>query len=199
MAFSCLRGLPLNILISLIPFIMLLLALVGTYFHNDQGVLDHFRAYCRDVAPTLGPKVMKTLTDVIQSRHIVGILGCVGLLWIATRVLRSLRIALNIVFGAQKKRAMLRGIAVDLLVIVLVRILLFVSMTLSPAVQLRTLFETIDSMLFRIDRIKCRREPLLPPAFCSPHIISVDAILTCSAATVRHFSAAAARSAPLAR
>jgi len=66
-------------------------------------------------------------------------------------------------------------------------------------VQLRTLFETIDSMLFRIDRIKCRREPLLPPAFCSPHIISVDAILTCSAATVRHFSAAAARSAPLAR
>jgi len=68
-----------------------------------------------------------------------------------------------------------------------------------PALQLRTLFETIDSMLFRIDRIKCRREPLLPPAFCSPHIISVDAILTCSAATVRHFSAAAARSAPLAR
>jgi len=134
MAFSCLRGLPLNILISLIPFIMLLLALVGTYFHNDQGVLDHFRAYCRDVAPTLGPKVMKTLTDVIQSRHIVGILGCLGLLWIATRVFRSLRIALNIVFGAQKKRAMLRGIAVDLLMIVLVGILLFVSTILSPAV-----------------------------------------------------------------
>jgi membrane protein len=127
-------GIAFNILISLIPFIMLLLALNGTYLHNDEGALDHFRAYSRDVAPTLGPKVAKTLTDVIQSRHTVGILGCVGLLWIATRVFRSLRIALNIVFGAQKRRAVLRGIVVDFLVIVPVGILLFVSMILTPAV-----------------------------------------------------------------
>ncbi len=127
-------GIAFNILISLIPFIMLLLALVGAYLHNDQGVLNHFLAYSRDVAPTLGPKVMKTFTEVIQSRHIVGILGCVGLLWISTRVFRSLRVALNIVFQAQEGRGMLRGIVVDLLMIVLVGALLFVSMILSPVV-----------------------------------------------------------------
>jgi membrane protein len=127
-------GIAFNILISLIPFIMLLLALVGTYLYTDQEVLNHFRAYSRDVAPTLGPKVMKTLADVIQNRQIVGILGLVGLLWISTRVFSSLRIALNIVFMAEKRRAILRGIVVDLLMIVLVGILLFVSMILSPVV-----------------------------------------------------------------
>src|SRR4030067_2648971 len=44
-------GIAFNILINLIPFIMLLLALVGAYLYNDQEVLNHIRAYFRDVAP----------------------------------------------------------------------------------------------------------------------------------------------------
>ena len=127
-------GITFNILINLIPFIMLLLALVGTYLYNDQEVLNHIRAYFRDLAPALDPKVMKTLMDVIQNRQIVGIVGFVGLLWISTWVFSSLRIALNIVFRAEKSRGMLRGIAVDLLMILLVGILLLVSMILSPVV-----------------------------------------------------------------
>ena len=127
-------GIAFNILINLIPFILLLLALVGTYLYKDQEVLNHIRAYFRDVAPTLDPKVMKTLMDVIQNRQIVGILGLVGLLWISTWVFSSLRIALNIVFRAEKSQGMVRGIVVDLLMIVLVGILLLVSMILSPVV-----------------------------------------------------------------
>jgi membrane protein len=127
-------GIAFNVLINLIPFIMLLLALAGTYLYKDQEVLNHIRAYFKDVAPTLDPKVTKTLTDVIQNRQIVGILGFVGLLWISTRVFSSLRIALNIVFRAEKRRGMLRGIVVDLLMIVLVGIFLLVSMILSSGV-----------------------------------------------------------------
>ncbi len=131
-------GIAFNILISLIPFIMLLLALVGTYLNKSQEALDHFRAYSNELAPTLGPKVMKNLADVIQNRQIVGALGLVGLLWISTQVFSSMQIALNIVFGVQKKRPILRGIAVDLLMIVLVGCLLFLSMVLgSVAIFLR--------------------------------------------------------------
>ena len=54
-------GIAFNFLINLIPFIMLLLALVGTYLYNDQEVLDHIRAYFRVVVPALDPKIMKTL------------------------------------------------------------------------------------------------------------------------------------------
>jgi membrane protein len=127
-------GIAFNILINLIPFIMLLLALVGTYLYNDQEVLTHIRAYFRDVAPALDPKIMKNLTDVIQNRQIVGILGFVGLLWFSTWVFSSLRIALNIVFRVEKSRGILRGIGIDLLMIFFAGILLLVSMILSSVV-----------------------------------------------------------------
>jgi membrane protein len=127
-------GIAFNILINLIPFILLLLALVGTYLYNDQEVLNHIRAYFRDVAPTLDPKIIGSLLDLIESRRIVGILGFVGLLWFSTWVFGSLRIALNIVFRIEKGRGMLSGIGVDLLMILLVGILLLVSMFLSSAI-----------------------------------------------------------------
>jgi len=127
-------GIAFNILINLIPFILLLLALVGTYLYNDQEVLNHIRAYLRNVAPTLDPKIIGSLMDLIESRQIVGILGFVGLLWFSTWVFGSLRIALNIVFRVEKSQGMPRGIGVDLLMILLVGILLLVSMILSPVV-----------------------------------------------------------------
>jgi membrane protein len=127
-------GITFNILINLIPFILLLSALVGTYLYNDQEVLSHIRAYFRDVAPALDPKIMGSLMDLIEKRQIVGILGFVGLLWFSTWVFSSLRIALNIVFRTEKSRGMLQGIGIDLLMIVLVGILLLVSMILSTMV-----------------------------------------------------------------
>ena len=124
-------GIAFNLLINLIPFILLLLALVGTYLYNDQEVLNYIHAYFRDVAPALDPKIASNLMEVVQNRQIVGILGFVGLLWFSTWVFSSLRIAFHIVFRIEKSRRMLRGIAVDLLMILLVGILLLVSMMLS--------------------------------------------------------------------
>jgi len=127
-------GIAFNILMNLIPFIMLLLALVGHYLYNDQDVLHHIRAYFREVAPALDPKIMENLADVMQNRQIVGILGFLGLLWISTWVFGSLRIVLNIVFRVEKSQGMLQGIGVDLLMILLAGSLLLVSMILSSAV-----------------------------------------------------------------
>jgi membrane protein len=127
-------GITFNILINLIPFIMLLLALVGTYLYNDQEVLDHIRSYFRNVAPAFDPKIMKNLTDVIQNRQIMGALGSVALVWFSTWVFTSLRIVLNIVFRVEKSRGILRGIGLDLFMILLAGILLLVSMVLTTVV-----------------------------------------------------------------
>ena len=126
-------GIAFNVLINLIPLILLLLAVVGTYLYNDQAVLDHLRAYFRDMLPALDPKFMKFVTDIIQTRHIVGIIGFIGLLWFSTFVFGSLRIAFDIVFRVKKSRKFLPGIGIDLLMILLTGILLFVSMFLSSA------------------------------------------------------------------
>lgn len=134
-------GIAFNLLINLIPFILLLLALVGTYLYNDQEVLNHIHAYFKDVAPALDPKITSGLMDVIQNRQIVGILGFIGLVWFSTWVFSSLRIALNIVFRIEKSRRMLRGIAVDLLMVLLVGILLLVSMILSSVVTFLPVYQ----------------------------------------------------------
>lgn len=126
-------GIAFNIFINLIPFIMLLFAVVGTYLYNDQAVLEHLRAYFREMAPALDPKLMKYLTDVIQTRHLVGVIGFIGLLWFSTFVFGALQIAFNIVFRVEKGRGMLPGIGIDLVMILLAGILLFVSMFLSSA------------------------------------------------------------------
>jgi len=126
-------GITFNILVNLIPFIMLLLAVAGTYLYNHQAVLDHLHAYFRDMAPALDPKIMKYLTDVIQTRHVVGVIGFIALLWFSTFVFGALQIAFNIVFPVEKGRRMLSGIGIDLLMILLAGILLFISMFLSSS------------------------------------------------------------------
>jgi membrane protein len=103
-------------------------------FPRPALLRDHIRAYFRGVAPELDPKIMKSLMDVIQNRQIVGILGFVGLLWFSTWVFGSLRIALNIVFRVDKSTGMLRGIGIDVLMVLLAGILLLVSMMLSSVV-----------------------------------------------------------------
>ena len=155
-------GIAFNILINLIPFILLLSALVGTYLYNDQEVLNHLRAYFRDVAPALDPKIMGSLMDLMENRQIVGILGFVGLIWFSTWVFSSLRIALNIVFRTEKSRGMLQGLGIDLLMIFLVGILLLVSMILSPLV---TLLQGYQGRFPMANRTVDSMDPEIPPPF----------------------------------
>lgn len=121
-------GITFNLLIALIPFILLLLALVGTYLYSDQEVLNHIRHYLEQVVPSLDPRIMRNILMVIHDRKIVGILGILGLIWTSTCVFSSLRTALNIVFQVEKGQGILRGTAIDLLMILLAGILHLASM-----------------------------------------------------------------------
>src|SRR4030066_1081323 len=129
-------GIAFNLLICLIPFTLLLFALVGTYLYSDQEVLNHIRQYFENSFPSLDPRIMKNISRVIQDRKIVGILGIGGLIWTSTWVFSSLRTALNIVFQAKGGRSILRGKAIDLLMIFLAIISLLISMILTSAITL---------------------------------------------------------------
>ncbi len=124
-------GITFNLLICLIPLSLLLLGLVGTYLYSDREVLSHIRRYLETVAPSLDPKIMRNILRVIHGRKIVGILGLAGLVWASTWVFSSLRTSLNIVFQVEKGRGILRGKAIDLLMIFLAGIFHIMSMTLT--------------------------------------------------------------------
>jgi membrane protein len=127
-------GIAFNVLINLIPFVVLLLAVVGVYLYSDQEVLAHMRAYLRNAVPAMDPKIMGSLMDVIQKRQAMGILGFAGLIWFSTWVFKSLRIALNTVFQVGKPRGILRALGVDLLMVGVVGILFLVNIILSSFV-----------------------------------------------------------------
>ncbi len=122
-------GLAFTFLVGLIPLLLLLLFLVGTYLYSDRQVLSHIRHYLENVAPSLDPRVMKNILRVIRDRRIVGVLGVGGLIWTAIWVFSTLRTVLNIVFQVKKGQGIIRGIATDLLMIFLVGILHLTSMT----------------------------------------------------------------------
>ena len=123
-----------NLLICFVPFLLLLLFLLGTYLYSSREVLSHIRHYLETVAPSLDPEIMKNILHVTQTRKIVGILGIGGLLWTSTWVFSSLRIALNRIFQVEKARGIVKGKAIDLLMIFLAGIALLMSMTLTSAV-----------------------------------------------------------------
>jgi membrane protein len=124
-------GLSFTLLVGLIPLFLLLLSFVGTYLYSDQEVLSHIRRYLENVVPSLDPKIMRSILRVIRDRKIVGILGIGGLIWTSIWVFSSLRIALNLTFQVKKGQGIIRGIAIDILMIVLVGILHLASMTLT--------------------------------------------------------------------
>ncbi len=127
-------GITFNLLICLVPLILLLLALVGIYLYSDREVLNHIRRYFENAIPSLDPRIMKNILRIIRDRKIVGILGIGGLIWTSTWVFSSLRTALNMIFQVEKDRGILRGKAIDLLMILLAGIFLLMSMILTSGI-----------------------------------------------------------------
>lgn len=127
-------GITFNLLICLIPFILLLLALLGTYLYSDREVLNHIRRYMESAFPSLDPKITNNILKIIRDRKIVGILGIGGLVWTSTWVFSSLRTALNSIFQVGKGRGILRGKAIDILMILLAGTFLLISMVFTTVV-----------------------------------------------------------------
>ena len=127
-------GITFNLLICLVPLLLLVLSLAGIYLYNDREVLNHIRRYLENAIPGLDPRIMKNIFRIIKDRKIVGMLGIGGLIWTCTWVFGSLRIGLNIVFRVEKSRGVLRGKAVDLLMIFLVIVLLFTTLTFTSVI-----------------------------------------------------------------
>jgi len=127
-------GITFNLLVCLVPLLLLLLALGATYLYSDREVLNHIRRYFENVFPSLDPKIMKNILGIIRDRKIVGILGIGGLIWTSSWVFSSLRTALNIIFEAEKGRGILRGKAIDFLMILLAGVFLLMSMMLSSGI-----------------------------------------------------------------
>lgn len=127
-------GVAFTVIISLIPLLLLALALVGTYLFGDQKILDLISKYLKDAFPSLDPRIRMNILHIIQDRQIFGLLGMVGLIWTSTWVFSSLRSAFNMIFSVPKDQGIIRGKIIDLFMIFLAEFLLLISMALTSAI-----------------------------------------------------------------
>lgn len=129
-------GIAFTLLLCIIPLLLLVLAFIGTYLFSDQEVLNHISDSLGNMFPALDPNISESILNIVQNRRIVGMVGIGGLLWTSTWVFSSLGSALNIVFRIEKGRSLLRGKAVDFLILFMAGTLLLVSMALSSVITL---------------------------------------------------------------
>jgi membrane protein len=129
-------GIAFVLLLCIIPLLLLVLALIGTFLLSDQEVLNYISEYLKDMFPSLDPRITENILEIVQDRRIVGILGIGGLLWTSTWVFSSLSSALNIIFRVENDRSLLRGKAIDLFMLLLAGTLLLMSMALSSVITL---------------------------------------------------------------
>ena len=127
-------GIAFDLVICLIPLILLILALVGTYLYSDREVLNHIRRYLENLFPSLDPRIMRNILTIVRDRKIVGIVGIGGLIWASTWVFSSIRTALNMIFQVKKSQGIVYGKTVDLFMVLLSGTLLLVSMILTSGI-----------------------------------------------------------------
>jgi len=62
-------GIAFALLLCLIPLLLLVLALIGTYLLSDQEVLNHISEYLKDMFPSLDPRITESILEIVQDLH----------------------------------------------------------------------------------------------------------------------------------
>ena len=128
-------GIAFQALLCLVPFALLILAFAGTYLLTNESVIEYLGRSLEQAAPILDPAMQKDFLEIVTHRGTSGLVGTIGLLWMATAVYSGLRFALNTIFGVAKQRGALHGLAFDLGMIVLSAAAFLVSFGLTAFIE----------------------------------------------------------------
>jgi membrane protein len=123
-----------NVILSLFPFIVLLLTIARKVFHS-QAMADLVNALMRSYLPTGQDFVMNNMNLLVHPNKGVQMLSVFMLLVSSTGVFLPLEVALNNVWRAPKNRSYLRNQMVSLGLALTVGLLAMLSVALSTAQQ----------------------------------------------------------------
>ena len=119
---SCLfmaSGIAFQMVLCLIPLMLLVLSFAGSYLFTDENIVDYLGKSLQEVAPALDPALQHNILEVVSHRRTSGVVGTIGLLWIATALFASLRTALDDILGVHKSHGTLKGLAFDVVMVIL--------------------------------------------------------------------------------
>ncbi|PJA96412.1 MAG: hypothetical protein CO129_06685 [Ignavibacteriales bacterium CG_4_9_14_3_um_filter_34_10] len=125
-------GIAFSLLLSIVPFIMLSLSILGTFV--DPGVIEEKIIFTIDtIIPypeyaNYAKQIISTkLPSVIEYKGFAAYFGIIGLLFTSTWIFSSLRTVLNQIFFIKTNETAIRGMIKDFKMVFLLLILIFIS------------------------------------------------------------------------
>lgn len=130
-----------NAILSLFPFIVLMLTIAHRFLHSSQMV-DVIRAMLHALLPTGQDFVTRNMIFLVYSQKRVALVSVLMLLVSSTGIFLPLEVALNQVWGVKENRSYWRNQLISLGLAFLVGILALLSIAISAS------YETLLRMLF---------------------------------------------------
>ena len=151
--FLAAAGIAFSLILSFIPFLLVLLSILGNIFTQDavlkqiNGLIDATFVY-PEHADYIKEFFRKRLPSVYGYRDVAKYVGIFGLLFTSTWLFSSLRSILNHIFEVQKKKSAWYGLIKDFGMILLLMIILSLATVIFPAFRVIINY-TIDMEVFR--------------------------------------------------
>ena len=125
-----------RVLFSLFPLAIFLVSIFGLLIQNDDR-RDEIVTWVVDnllLSPEGSVRLEEAISGLGQPISAVGLVALLGVLWAASGMMGSIRVALTSIWGAERPRAW-RGKAFDLVLVLLAGVLLLVAFGLTLAVR----------------------------------------------------------------
>ena len=129
-------GLAFNFLICFIPFILVILSVLGYFLHSSQEVLGYIRIYVEKMLPYASPRMSSNIVNLIEDRKWVGLIGFLGLIWTATRLFSSTRTVLDKTLEVSRPHGYLKEKLYDLMMVCVSGLLFLVSIIMTGLIDL---------------------------------------------------------------
>jgi len=139
--FMLAAGIAFNIITSMVPTLLLVLFALG-YVLDSETVVQQLNRWANDFIVTTGyqPEFLQNIRAqiavVVQNRGIAGAIGIVGLLWSASALAASIRVSVNKVLRCREVRNYFIYKLYDIVAIMLIGLLVFISVITGPLLQL---------------------------------------------------------------
>lgn len=127
-------GLAFNMLLCVLPFLLIVVSLSGYVLESSVAAQQKLMSLAGKAFPEATHELQGRLSNLLQDREIIGVLGLLALALTASRLFGGIRVVLKIAYGQELDLNPITGKLFDMGMVVLTSVLLLCSIGLSSLV-----------------------------------------------------------------
>lgn len=131
-----------DVLVAFIPLLLTVVGIAGTVLRREAAQGTILRYLDRTIPPAIGLPYERILTDLASNSAGILSIGTLLFLWISTRLVGTLRIALKEIFDMTKGRGIVAGKLFDIKMVLMAGTLFVVNVVLTVGLRLSAEFVT---------------------------------------------------------